>query len=72
MEILTFVESTYVVHENMQSHTGGLVSFGIGAAHYVSTTSKMNVNISTESELLSSSEYLPCNLWMRNFIISQG
>ena len=32
-EIMSFIDSAYAVHENMRSHTGGLVSFGIGAAH---------------------------------------
>ena len=41
-EIISFKDSAYAVHENMRSHTGGLVSFGIGAAHVRSTTSKVN------------------------------
>ena len=58
-EILTFIDSAYAVHANMRSHTGGLSSFGIGAVHSHSKTSKLNVKSSTESELVSTSEYLP-------------
>ena len=58
-EIMTFIDSAYTVHENMRSHTGGLVSFGIGAAHARSTTSKVNAKSATESELISAAEYLP-------------
>jgi len=71
-EIMTYIDSAYAVHENMRSHTGGLVSFGIGAAHARSTTSKLNVKSATESELVSASEYLPYTLWFRHFMEEQG
>ena len=62
-EILTFIDSAYAVHTNCRSHTGGLSSFGIGAVHGRSKSSKINVKSSTESELVSTSEYLPHTLW---------
>ena len=71
-EILTFIDSAYAVHANLRSHTGGLSSFGIGAVHARSKTSKINVKSSTESELVSTSEYLPHNIWLRNFMTEQG
>ena len=71
-EIMTFVDSAYAVHENMRSHTGGLVSFGIGAAHTKSATSKINVKSATESELVATAEYLPYTLWFRHFMEAQG
>ena len=71
-EIMTFVDSSYAVHDNMRSHTGGLVSFGIGAAHTRSTTSKINVKSATESELVSASEYLPYTIWFKHFMEEQG
>ena len=71
-EIMTYVDSAYAVHENMRSHTGGLVSFGIGAAHTRSTTSKINVKSATESELVATAEYLPYTLWFRHFMKAQG
>jgi len=70
--IMTFVDSVYAVHENMRSHTGGLVSFGIGTAHARSITSKVNVKSATESELVSAAEYLPYILGFRYFMESQG
>jgi len=71
-EIMTFIDSSYAVHDNMRSHTGGLVSFGICAAHARSTTSKINVKSPTESELVSAAEYLPYTLWFRHFMDAQG
>ena len=69
---MTFVVSSYAVHGNMRNHTGGLVSFGIGAAHTRSTTSKINVKSATESELVSASEYLPYTLWFKHFMEEKG
>jgi len=71
-EIMSYVDSAYAVHENMRSHTGGVVSFGIGAAHARSTTSKINVKSSTESKLVATAEYLPYTLWLRHFMEAQG
>ena len=71
-EIMTFVYSSYAVHDNMRSHTGRLVSFGIGASHTRSTTSKINLKSATESELVSASEYLPYTIWFKHFMEEQG
>ena len=71
-EILIFIDSAYAVQSNMRSHTGGLSSFGIEAVHVRSKSSKINVKSSTESELVSTSEYLPHILWLRYFMIGQG
>jgi len=71
-EILTFIDSAYAVHANCQSRTGGLSSFEIGAVHARSKSSKINVKSSTESELVSTSEYLPHTLWLRHFMIGHG
>jgi len=49
-----------------------LSSFGIGAVHARSKSSKINVKSSTESELVSTSEYQPHTLWLRHFMIGQG
>ena len=71
-KIMSFVDSVYAVHENIRSHTGGSVSFGIGAVHDRSTPSKINVKSATESELVSAAEYLPYTLWFRYFMGDQG
>ena len=66
-EIMSFVDTAYAVHDNMRSHTGGLVTFGIGATHARSTISNVNVESATESELVSTAEYLPSTLWFKYF-----
>ena len=67
-DMFTFIDSTYAVHHDAKSHTCVLFSFGLGAVHARSKTSKINVKSSTESELVSVSEYLPYNLWLKHFM----
>ena len=71
-EIFTFVDLAYAVHPDMKSHTGGLMSFGLGTIHAKSKTSKINVKSSTKSELVGVAEYLPYNVWLRHFVEAQG
>ena len=56
----------------MRSHTGGMMSFGIGALHTKSTKQKLNTKSSTEAELVGVSEYLPYHIWLLNFLKHQG
>ena len=48
------------------------MSMGTGAIHQRSTKQKLNVKSSTEAEIVGSSEYVPYNVWMRNFLEAQG
>ncbi len=48
----TWVDASYAVHMDMKSHTGGVVSFGIGAVMSKSSKQKLNVKSSTEAELV--------------------
>jgi len=70
--LITMIDASYAVHPNMRSHTGGLMSLGRGILHGKSSKQKMNTKISTESELVGLSEYIPYSLWMENFLDSQG
>jgi hypothetical protein len=49
----TWVDASYAVHMDMKSHTGGVVSFGIGAVMSKSLKQKLSVKSSTEAELLA-------------------
>ena len=48
------------------------MSMGYGTLHTKSSRQKLNTKSSTEAELVGVSEYLPYNLWMNNFLKSQG
>ena len=56
----------------MRGHTGGTISFGHGIVHRKASKQKKNVKSSTESELVSLSEYVPYSLWLGYFLEEQG
>ena len=68
----TWVDASYAVHNDMKSHTGGVVSFGRGAALSKSWKQKLNVKSSTEAELVGASDYLPYPIWSKKFLEYQG
>ena len=68
----TWVDASHAVHADMKSHTGGVVSFGTGAAMSKSRKQKLNTRSSTESELVGASDYLPCAIWAVKFMGAQG
>jgi hypothetical protein len=68
----TWVDASYAVHMDMKSHTGGVVSFGIGAVMSKSSKQKLNVKSSTEAELVGASDYLPYSIWAKKFLAVQG
>ena len=71
-ELFTFIDASHAVHENMRGHTGGLMSFGRGVFHSRSTKQRINTRSSTESELVGTYEYMPYNIWVQNFMETQG
>jgi hypothetical protein len=68
----TWVDASYAVHRDMKSHTGGVVSFGIGAVMSKSSKQKLNVKSSTEAELVGASDYLPYPIGQRSFWHTKG
>jgi len=46
-----YVDASYGVHEDFRSHTGSVMSIGIGALPAGSTKQKLNTRSSTEAEL---------------------
>ena len=71
-EVYTWVDAAYGVHDDMRSHTGGVMSLGVGTIHKKSSVQKLNVKSSTEAELVGTSEYMPYNIWFYNFMEAQG
>ncbi len=68
----TWVDASYAVHNDMKSHTGGIVSFGRGSIMSKSSKQKLNTKSSTEAELVGASDYLPYPIWAKNFLEGQG
>jgi hypothetical protein len=68
----TRVDTSYAIHKDMKSHTGGAVSFGRGAAMSKSSKQKLNTKSSTEAELVGASDYLLYPIWAKKFLEVQG
>ena len=71
-KLRTWVNASYAVHPDMKSHTGGIISFGIGGLIGKSLKQKLNTKSSTEAELVGASDYLTHTLWVRLFMEAQG
>jgi hypothetical protein len=68
----TWVDASYAVHEDMKSHTGGVISMGTGGIVCKSTKQKLNTKSSTEAELVGATDYIPNTIWSKNFLEAQG
>ena len=71
-KMYTWIDASYATHHDMRSHTGGVVSFGIGGIVCKSSKQKINTKSSTEAELVGVSDYLPNTIWVMNFMKAQG
>lgn len=71
-KMTTWVDASYAVHPDMRSHTGGCTSLGRGVIMAKSSKQKLNTKSSTEAEVVGASDYLPNNIWARNFMGAQG
>ena len=65
-KLFTWVDDSYAVHDEMKNHAGGAMSFGCGVFGTKSTKQKTNSKSSTESEVVSVSDYLSSNIWTEN------
>ena len=71
-DLYTWVDAAYAVHDDFRSQTGGCMSFGHGLIHHKSSIQKLNTKSSTEAEVVATSEYVPHNIWLKNFLLEQG
>jgi hypothetical protein len=70
--MMTWVDAAFAVHPDMKSHTGGVISFGLGGIVCKSTKQKLNTKSSTEAEFVGASDYLPNTVWTKFFLEAQG
>jgi hypothetical protein len=71
-KLRSWVDASYAVHPDYESHTGGVVSFGTGGFFCKSSKQKLNTKSSTEAELVGASDYLPNTMWVKMFMEAQG
>ena len=56
----------------MKGHTGGTTSFGVGVIHTMCSKQKLNTKSSTESEIVSASDYVTHMIWLSRFMEDMG
>ena len=67
-----WINSSHVMHMDCTGHTGGMMSLGKGAAPSYTEKHKLNLNSSTESELVGAGAMLIKVLWAWYFLEAQG
>ena len=67
-----YVDVAFAVHPDFKSHTGGIMTYGGGAAQSMSRKQKLNTRSSTESELVGADDMSTLILWTRLFMEAQG
>ena len=70
--LFTWIDASHGVHHDFRGHTGACMSFGLGMVHCKSLQQRLNTKSPTETELVGMSNYVPYNIWIRNFLEHQG
>jgi hypothetical protein len=58
-----WVDAAFAVHPNMQGHSGGGLSLGRGFPIVSSTKQRLNIQSSTESEIVGADDFMPAICW---------
>ena len=53
------MDASYAVHDDMKSHKGGCMTFGVGILIPKSAKQKLNTKSTTQSEIVGASDYIP-------------
>ena len=72
MTVISYIDASYGVHQDMKSHTGSTITLGKGSIYAKSSTQRLTTKSSTEAELVGLSDSANQVLWTRYFIIAQG
>ena len=72
-DIITwYVDAAFAVHDDMKSHTGAIMTLGMGSVCSYSLKQKVNARSSTEAELIGADDVLSKILWTKKFMNYQG
>jgi hypothetical protein len=71
-KLITWVDTSYIMNEDMKSQTGGCSMLGHGVFMTKSSKQKLNTKSSTEAELVGATDHLPNAIWAKAFLRSRG
>ena len=66
------VDTSFAVHPDFKSHSGGCMTYGTGTPISGSRKQKLNTRSSTESELVGADDFMTPILWTKLFLEEQG
>ena len=72
IDIKWWIDASFAMHPDMQSHTGSTMSFGKGSIYSMSQKQCLNTKSSTEAEIVAIDDGMPLVIWTRNFMTVQG
>ena len=67
-----WADASFAAHQDMKSHTGGMMTMGKGAVQTVSQKQKLNSESSTEAELIAADDVVSHLMWTKHFLEAQG
>jgi len=69
--VCAYIDASYAVHDDSKSHSGVMISLGVGTLLARSTKQKHNSKSSPEAAIIAVSHGLNHVLWLRNFLEDQ-
>ena len=67
-----WVGALFAIHNNMKSHSGGMIPLGKSTMYSKEYNQKLDTSISTVAELFGVDDRIPDILWSRNFLKAQS
>ena len=71
-KIRWYIDAAFAVHNDMKSHTGAVMTMGLGAANAQSSKQKLNTKSSTESEFVAVDDVISQVIWTKYFLEGQN
>ena len=72
LKMRSWADASYAIHDDMKGYTGGTTSFGRGVVNTMCSKQKLNTKSSTESEIVSASDYITHMVWLSKFMEDIG
>jgi len=71
-QVIGMIDASYALHEDAKSHTGLVITLGVGAILCVSSKQKIMTKSSTESELIGLTDKIGDVIWVGSYLECMG